>query len=130
MKSFLVTTLALAVAAPAYAGETTFVIGSRPWNFSDRSRESHLTIQQRGPDWGKPSSSAGAMPSGAGYPGYPGYPVSSNSYSIGNWVQIDMHVAEGAEGLIMLENHQDNTGDQQSVSDALGKIMETFQTEE
>lgn len=108
-----------------FAGETTFVIGSRPYNFADRSRESHLTFQMRGPEWPNGGSSGGQASVGSS-----GYPVNSYAYSVGNWVQVDMNLAADAEGVIMIENHQDSSGDQQAVADAFGKIMETYQNED
>lgn len=104
------------------AGETTFVIGARPWNFDQRSRANHLNMQMMGPD------GAGQSFGGAG--GYPGMPAISNAYAIGNWLQVEMHLAEGAEGLIMIENHQTSEGDQQAVSDVLGEIIDTYQADD
>lgn len=125
MKYFLVFCLLLPFPKEALAGETTFVIGSRPWNFANRSRENHLAMHMRGPN----GAESGFSSSNFGASGYPGYPVSSTSYAIGNWVQVDMHLGDGSEGLIMIENHQNNQGNQQSLSDALGEIMESYQTD-
>ena len=104
------------------AGETTFVIGARPWNFQARSRENHLSMQMRG----REALQRGPMENGGG-PRHPGYPIISNSYAIGNWIQVDMHLGDGSEGLIMIENHQTNNGDQQSVSNVLGELMSAYQ---
>lgn len=119
--------LALCLLSPldALAGETTFVTGSRPWNFSQRSKETHLSMHMRGPDAmrGQGAGIPGqAGPAGAGYV--------SNSYAIGNWVQVDMILGDGSEGLIMIENDQTNQGDQQSVSDILGEVIETYQSDD
>ncbi|MBO9432322.1 hypothetical protein [Sulfitobacter sp. R18_1] len=125
MKYILVVCLLLPVPKEVWAGETTFVIGSRPWNFANRSRENHLTMQMRGPD----SFGGAPSPPNLTASGHHGYPVSSTSYAIGNWVQVDMHLGDGSEGLIMIENHQNNQGNQQSVSDALGEIIDSYQTD-
>lgn len=123
----------MTVGTGGMAGETTFVIGARPWNFQPRSREHHLSMQMSGPDAleraaasfaGGPGSGAPGTP---GYPGAPGYPITSNSYAIGNWIQVDMNLGDGSEGLIMIENHQTNNGDQQSVSNVLGELMTAYQ---
>ncbi|AJE48643.1 hypothetical protein [Celeribacter indicus] len=126
MKYLLLPCLLLVAPAESFAGETTFMVGSRPWNFVPRSRETHLTMQMRGPD------STGQAGSGVGIlsGGYPGYPVASSAYAVGNWIQIEMSLAEGAEGLIMVENHQTSEGSQQSLSDALGEIAESYQIDD
>jgi hypothetical protein len=106
------------------AGETTFVIGARPWNFQPRSRENHLSLQMSGPD----ALRRGPMENGGGMgAGHPGFPIISNSYAIGNWIQVDMLLGDGSEGLIMIENHQTNNGDQQSVSDVMGDLIKAYQ---
>lgn len=113
---------------PSYevmAGETTFVNGARPWNFSPRSRENHLTMQMRGPDASR-EATAGNV---AGLTGYPGVTYSSQSTAIGNWIQVEMTLGDGSEGLVMIENDQTNNGDQQSLSDILGEIIETYQAD-
>lgn len=103
----------------AFAGETTFVTGARPWNFAPRSKENHLMMQLSG----GASSSAKASGQTNGGPTY-----ISNSYAIGNWVQVEMILGDGSEGLIMIENIQKNAGNQQSVSDILGDLIKTYQT--
>ncbi len=109
----------------AFAGETTFVVGSRPWNFSQRSRENHLTMHMRGPEAMRATQEGPGGQAAAAGPGYV-----SNSYAIGNWVQVDMVLGDGSEGLIMIENDQTNNGDQQSVSDILGELIETYQSDD
>ncbi len=39
-----------------------------------------------------------------------------------------MILGDGSEGLIMIENDQTNNGDQQSISDILGELIETYQS--
>ena len=125
MKIMAPLSICLLLPLDALAGETTFVVGSRPWNFSQRSRENHLTMHMRGPDGMRASEGGVAGQSAAAGPGYV-----SNSYAIGNWVQVDMVLGDGSEGLIMIENDQTNKGDQQSVSDILGELIETYQTDD
>jgi len=120
----LLVLLPLSETPAAFAGETTFVIGARPWNFTPRSRENHLNFQLRGPGSAGPNNGGGLTS------GYPGFPVSSSANAIGNWVQVEMNLGDGSEGLIMIENDQTNSGDQQAVSDALGEIIKVFQTED
>jgi hypothetical protein len=121
MKFMITICFFLLLPLDAFAGETTFVIGARPWNFSQRSRENHLTLQMRGPE-AMEARQAGQAAAG---------PINiSNSYAIGNWVQVEMLLGDGSEGLIMIENDQTNKGDQQSVSDILGKLIETYQADE
>lgn len=127
MKEILIFCICLTVGTSGticIAGETTFVIGARPWNFQPRSRENHLNLQMNGPD----ALRQGGAEIGVGVgPGYPGYPIISNSYAIGNWIQVDMDLGDGSEGLIMIENHQTNNGDQQSVSDVMGELIDAYQ---
>lgn len=117
VNSLLVMSMLLPAPTVVLAGETTFVTGSRPWNFSGRSRENSLAIQQGGKASLSPqtSSAGGAAP------------TTSTSYAIGSWVQIEMKLGDGSEGLIMLENHQTNNGNQQAVSSALGDLIESLQ---
>lgn len=126
MKAILLFCAFLTAGTACMAGETTFVIGARPWNFQPRSRESHLRLHMAGPDATRGQGGVFAGGAGGGA-GVTGYPINSNSYAIGNWVQIDMHLGDGSEGLIMVENDQTNSGDQQSVSDVLGELIDTYQ---
>lgn len=127
MRGILFFCACMTASTSCMAGETTFVIGARPWNFQPRSREHHLTMQMGGPDALERGGAAFAGGTGPGIPGAPGYPVTSNSYAIGNWIQVEMHLGDGSEGLIMIENHQTNNGDQQSVSNVLGELMTAYQ---
>lgn len=102
----------------ALAGETSFVNGAKPWNFSQRSRENHLALQVRGRE---------GLKTTGGSPTQAGAVYVSNSYAIGNWVQVEMLLGDNSEGLIMIENDQTNAGNQQSVSDILSGLIETYQ---
>lgn len=124
MKGILLLCACVTAGTGCLAGETTFVVGARPWNFQPRSREHHLNLQMAGPD--ATSRQAGTVGGGVA-PGPSGYPIASNSYAIGNWIQVDMHLGDGSEGLIMIENHQTSNGDQQAVSDVLGELIDTYQ---
>jgi hypothetical protein len=125
MKIMALLSICLLLPLDAIAGETTFVVGSRPWNFAQRSRENHLTMHMRGPEGMRATQGGGVGQFPAVGPGHV-----SNSYAIGNWVQVDMVLGDGSEGLIMIENDQTNKGDQQSVSDILGELIETYQSDD
>lgn len=125
MKMMVSLSICLLFPLDAIAGETTFVVGSRPWNFSQRNRENHLTLHMRGPEAMRASQGGIAGQSTTARPHYV-----SNSYAIGNWVQVEMVLGDGSEGLIMIENDQTNNGDQQSVSDILGELIETYQADD
>ncbi len=124
MKKILIFCVCLTAGTSSTAGETTFVVGARPWNFQPRSSANHLNLQMSGPD---ALARGVAANRGGTETGYPGYPITSNSYAIGNWIQVEMNLGDGSEGLIMIENHQTNKGDQQSVSDVLGELIDTYQ---
>ena len=118
----LVLTLITCLAREGFAGETPFVIGARPWNFESRSPQNHLLMQMRGRDGA--DLNAGNNPSTGSMQGYP---IQSNSYAIGNWIQVEMILGEGADGLIMIENHQTSNGNQQSVSGVMNELIKTYQ---
>lgn len=124
MKNAALICLCLFAPLEALGAETTGVIGSTPWDFEPRSREHHLAMQLQGPGSGQ----VGGFPGQGGISGYPGYPIYSNSYAIGNWIQVDMNLGDGSEGMIMIENHQTNDGNQQSTSDVLGDLIEILQS--
>lgn len=124
MKGIVMFCACLTAGTGCLAGETTFVTGARPWNFQPRSRENHLHLQMTGPDAGR--AQAGALPGGT-TSGVAGYNIQSNSYAIGNWIQVDMHLGDGSEGLIMIENHQTNDGTQHAVSDVLDQLIESYE---
>ncbi len=119
MKYVIAICMVLGTPPTAFAGETTAVNGARPWNFSPRSRENHLALHMNGPQ-AMQRSAGGLAEAGAGYV--------SNSYAIGNWVHVEMVLGDGSEGLMMIENDQTNRGNQQSVSDILGSLIESYQT--
>ncbi|MEQ8695196.1 hypothetical protein [Bauldia litoralis] len=111
--------LAVAVQASivsATAGGREPLVGPHPWDFSERRPEVALAYQ-RAEDRGTGGELIGA----AGVAAANGVPliINSNSMAVGNWQQIEMTLGKGAEGLIMTENHQDNSGDQKSTSDVV-----------
>ncbi|WP_162799012.1 hypothetical protein [Paracoccus indicus] len=124
MKGIVMLCACLSAGTGCLTGETIFVTGARPWNFPPRSRENHLRLQMTGPDAGRVQ--AGVLPGGA-TSGVAGYNIQSNSYAIGNWIQVDMHLGDGSEGLIMIENHQTNDGTQHAVSDVLDQLIESYE---
>ncbi|WP_378949511.1 hypothetical protein [Paracoccus sp. R86501] len=124
MKGILIFCACLSAGTGCIAGETTFVAGARPWNFQPRSRENHLRLQMSGPDALKRQSAGQTVGPATGATGYQ---ILSNSYAIGNWIQVDMHLGDNSEGLIMIENHQTNEGTQHSVSDVLDQLIETYE---
>jgi len=103
--------------APANAWDREVLVGPHPWDFEPRNRETSLAYQQA-EDAGN-SELIGALVVGAAY----GSPITINSvsYAVGNWQQIEMTLGDGAEGLIMTENHQNTNGDSNALSQVLNK---------
>lgn len=96
---------------------------STPWNFRERSPEVALTLERQH----RQDSLAEEQGHSTGLPNTQGmYVINSYSYAVGNWQQIEMTLGDGAEGLIMTENHQDNGGDAQAISAVLNKDTETI----
>ncbi|WP_018699034.1 hypothetical protein [Amorphus coralli] len=108
---------ACSLSPAAMAGNREVLVGPHPWDFPDRNRYTSFAFQNAR-DNRTDEGLAGAAAIGAGA----GMPMIVNSYStaVGNWQQIEMTLAEGAEGLIMTENHQDNQGQAVSISDVMG----------
>ncbi|MCD1642048.1 hypothetical protein [Aurantimonas coralicida] len=102
------------LAVAAVAGGREPLVGPHPWDFPERNRETAFAYQYARDNRG---SAAGA----AGVAGAFGSPVIINSTStaVGNWQQIEMTLGDGAEGLIMTENHQNNDGDAQATSNVM-----------
>lgn len=108
--------LILASAAAALAGSREPLVGPHPWDFPERNREVAFAYQRA-----QDKDSDGELIGAAGVAAANGVPliINSNSMAVGNWQQIEMTLGKGAEGLIMTENHQDNSGDQKSTSDVV-----------
>ncbi|GKX33598.1 MAG: hypothetical protein MnENMB40S_12160 [Rhizobiaceae bacterium MnEN-MB40S] len=96
------------------AGGRETLNAPHPWDFPDRSRDAALAFQlARDNDEG--------LAAAAGIAASTGSPIVINSTStaVGNWQQIEMTLGDGAEGMIMTENHQDNSGNTSAVSDVM-----------
>jgi len=116
--SLLAILVAGGTATPA-AGWCCALRAPTPWNFRERSPETALTLTRQHMQDDLAARRAAQNPAGDGGLG-PGVTIiNSNSYAIGNWQQIEMTLGDGAEGLIMTENHQDNGGDAQAISEVL-----------
>ncbi|UJQ93409.1 hypothetical protein [Mariluticola halotolerans] len=114
----LMTTLTLfGTAMPAHAWDRETLLGPHSWDFEPRNRETALAYQQAH-DAGN-QELIGALVVGAAY----GSPITINSfsYAVGNWQQITMELGDGAEGLIMTENHQTSNGDSNALSQVLNE---------
>ena len=95
-----------ALTVSAVAGGRESLRGPAPWDFPERNRETAFAYQyarDNASRIGAAAGIAGALGSGV--------VINSNTYAVGNWQQIEMTLGDGAEGLIMTENHQDNSGD-------------------
>lgn len=94
--------------------------GPHPWDFSERNRETSLALQ-----YAHDNRNRGVSGFAAGYGGYGAAVVINNTtMAVGNWQQIEMTLGDGAEGLIMTENHQDNTGNSAAGSSVMGKEID------
>lgn len=108
------------------ARERDPLMGPYPYDFPARaSVQGSLILQETKRRNGGGGSGAG--PSGNGDINA-GAIINNNSTSIavGNWQQIEMTLGDGAEGLIMTENHQTNEAEANSMS----KIGTTLNMEE
>ena len=113
--------LITAGAGTASAGEREMLVGPHPWDFPARNREASFAYQLS-------RDQRNGLAGAAGIAAANGLPliINSTSMAVGNWQQIEMTLAEGAEGLIMTENHQDNSGDALAVSDVLSESNQAF----
>lgn len=95
------------LAASAAAGGREPLVGPHPWDFPERNRQTSFAYQ-----YARDNASGTNLGAAAGIAGALGSTViiNSNAYAVGNWQQIEMTLGDGAEGLIMTENHQDNSG--------------------
>ena len=116
MKTALALFIAALVCPDVLAAGGTFSTGSKPWNFGNRSRENHLSMQMRGP-----TANSNSVTSG-----YPGMPVISNTYAIANWIQVDMVLGDGATGDVTIDSTQTSEGSQTSTSVVDGEILKLY----
>ena len=91
----------------AVAGGRESLRGPHPWDFPDRNRETAFAYQYARDNRAANNGTGAAAIAGA----LGGTVIINNSTTaVGNWQQIEMTLGDGAEGLIMTENHQDNSG--------------------
>lgn len=104
------------------AGSREVLVGPHPWDFPDRNRDAAFAYQL------SRDRENGGLAGAAGVAAANGLPlvVNSTSMAVGNWQQIEMTLGDGAEGLIMTENHQDNSGNAMAVSDVLNETTQAF----
>ncbi|WP_442487404.1 hypothetical protein [Halomonas litopenaei] len=114
-------TALLSAIGPAEARDRDPLVGPYPYDFPARaSIQGSLILQEarrrNNGSGGSGSGGSGSINAGA--------IVNNNSTSIavGNWQQIEMTLGDGAEGLIMTENHQTNEAE----ANALSKINTTL----
>lgn len=91
----------------AVAGGRESLRGPHPWDFPDRNRETAFAYQYARDNRAANNGTGAAAIAGA----LGGTVIINNSTTaVGNWQQIEMTLGDGAEGLVMTENHQDNSG--------------------
>ncbi|WP_193092077.1 hypothetical protein [Halomonas colorata] len=115
----------LSAGGPAEARDRDPLVGPYPYDFPTRaSIQGSLILQEAR------RRNSGSVGSGSGGSGNinAGAIINNNSTSIavGNWQQIEMTLGDGAEGLIMTENHQTNKAE----ANALSKINTTLNLED
>ncbi len=111
-----------ALSVDAFAGGRESLRGPHPWDFRERNREKAFAYQyardNRRSDRG--ANGAAAIAGALG-----GTVIINNSTTaVGNWQQIEMTLGDGAEGLVMTENHQDNSGDSTAGTSILDNAFE------
>ncbi len=91
----------------AVAGGRESLRGPHPWDFPERNRETAFAYQYARDNRAANNGTGAAAIAGA----LGGTVIINNSTTaVGNWQQIEMTLGDGAEGLVMTENHQDNSG--------------------
>ncbi len=114
-------TALLSAIGPAEARDRDPLVGPYPYDFPARaSIQGSLILQEAR----RRNNGSGRSGSGGSGSINAGAIVNNNSTSIavGNWQQIEMTLGDGAEGLIMTENHQTNEAE----ANALSKINTTL----
>ncbi|UYO73116.1 hypothetical protein M0220_09395 [Halomonas qinghailakensis] len=104
------------------------LIGPYPYDFPERANtQSSLILQEarwrqarernsNAPAANRQNTVAGLEPVAADSSEDTIIVNSSTSIAVGNWQQIEMTLGDGAEGLIMTENHQTNKAEANSLS--------------
>lgn len=121
--------LAMALISPVEARDRDPLIGPYPYDFPERANtQSSLLLQEA--RWRQARERNNAMPAAnrentaadgldpVASESSEGIIIvnSSTSIAVGNWQQIEMTLGDGAEGLIMTENHQTNQAEANSLS--------------
>lgn len=121
--------LALALTSPVEARDRDPLIGPYPYDYPERANtQSSLLLQEA--RWRQARERNTAMPAAnrentaasgldpLANGSTDGIVIvnSSTSIAVGNWQQIEMTLGDGAEGLIMTENHQTNQAEAHSLS--------------
>ncbi|ABE58421.1 hypothetical protein [Chromohalobacter israelensis] len=114
----------LSAGGPAEAGDRDPLVGPYPYDFPARASIQGSLLLQEARRRNSGSGDSGSDDRGSINAGAI---VNNNSTSIavGNWQQIEMTLGDGAEGLIMTENHQTNEAE----ANALSKINTTLNME-
>lgn len=83
--------------------------GPHPWDFPERNRDTAFAYQYARDNRGGSNGANGAAAIAGALGGT--VIINNSTTAVGNWQQIEMTLGDGAEGLVMTENHQDNSGD-------------------
>lgn len=107
--------------AGAVAAGRESLRGPHAWDFPDRNRETAFAYQ-----YARDNRAANSGTGAAAIAGSLGGTViiNNSTTAVGNWQQIEMTLGDGAEGLIMTENHQDNSGASTAGSSVLDEAFE------
>ncbi|MDP3534434.1 MAG: hypothetical protein Q8S08_03480 [Halomonas sp.] len=121
--------IVMACSTPLDARERDPLMGPFPYDYPDRANvQSSLLLQEARwrqarernsamPTSNQDSPAAGRVdPTTGDLSGGVVIINSSTSIAVGNWQQIEMTLGDGAEGLIMTENHQTNQAEAKSLS--------------
>lgn len=121
--------LVMALTSPVEARDRDPLIGPYPYDFPERANtQSSLLLQEA--RWRQARERNNTMPTAnrentaadgldpLASESSEGIIIvnSSTSIAVGNWQQIEMTLGDGAEGLIMTENHQTNQAEANSLS--------------
>ncbi|MCY0096853.1 hypothetical protein [Hoeflea ulvae] len=93
----------------AVAGGRESLRGPHPWDFPDRNRETAFAYQYARDNRAAANNGNGAAAIAGALGGT--VIINNNTTAVGNWQQIELTLGDGAEGLVMTENHQDNSGE-------------------
>jgi thiamine phosphate synthase YjbQ (UPF0047 family) len=108
-----------AIDGSAFAAGREPLRGPHPWDFPDRNRETSFALQ-----YAHDNRQRGKSGVNAGYGST--VVINNTTMAVGNWQQIEMTLGDNAEGLIMTENHQDNTGTSRADSTVMEDTTNVF----